>query len=61
MSTIVKQEGMKDKEHHVTMLHYTDWPANGVAADNKSLLSLFKEVLEIQRNTGNKVITVMCR
>ena len=52
---------MKDKEHHVTMLHYTDWPATGVATDNKSLLSLFKEVLEIQRNTGNKVITVMCR
>ena len=56
-----QQEGTKEKEHHVTMLHYTNWPATGIAADTKSLLSLIKEVLEIQRGTGNKAITVMCR
>ncbi|XP_065904304.1 receptor-type tyrosine-protein phosphatase delta-like isoform X2 [Dysidea avara] len=58
--TIFGKEGTKEKEHHVTMLHYTNWPATGIAADTKSLLSLIKEVLEIQRGTGNKAITVMC-
>ena len=43
------------------MLRYTDWPADGVAKDTKVLLALLKEVLEIQRTTGNQAITVMCR
>ena len=43
------------------MLHYTDWPVNGVAKDTKALLALMKEVLELQRTTGNQAITVMCR
>ena len=43
------------------MLHYTDWPVDGVAKDAKVILSLIKEILEIQRTTRNKAITVMCR
>ena len=43
------------------MLHYTDWPADGIAKDEHVILNLIKEVLEIQRTTGNKAIIVMCR
>ena len=45
----------------VTMLHYTDWPADGVANDTNALLSLIKEVREIQHNRANRPVTVMCR
>ena len=45
----------------VTMFHYTDWPANGVAKDTNSLLSMIKQVVEIQRSRPNRPVTVMCR
>ena len=43
------------------MLHYTDWAPLKAPGNTKALLGVTKELLEVQRHTGNKGITVMCR
>ena len=45
----------------VTLLHYTDWEPFKAPVNTKALLAVTKELLEVQRHTGNKAITVMCR
>jgi len=43
------------------MLHYTDWPNDEKPTNKAALLALIKDALELQRNTGNRAMTVMCR
>ena len=45
----------------VTLLHYTEWAPLKAPVNTKALLAVTKELLEVQRHTGNKAITVMCR
>ena len=43
------------------MLHYASWPDEEKPNDNPGLLAITKDALELQRNTGNRAMTVMCR
>ena len=43
------------------MLHYTEWPDDDKPTNKAALLALIKDALELQRNTGNRAMTVMCR
>ena len=45
----------------VTLLHYMEWEPLKASVNTKALLAVTKELLEVQRHTGNKAITVMCR
>ncbi|XP_065904666.1 receptor-type tyrosine-protein phosphatase alpha-like isoform X2 [Dysidea avara] len=53
-------EAVKAVPLQVTLLHYTAWPSEKAPSNTKAILGVTKELLEIQRHTGNKAITVMC-
>ena len=45
----------------VTLFHYPQWPEKGRPSDVTLLLQVIESLNVVQRNTGNKPITVMCK
>ena len=45
----------------VTQFHYTDWTEHSCPNNPTGILTMLEDLNKVQRNTGNKTITVMCK
>ena len=47
--------------HLVTQFHHTSWPEHGHPSNTGSIIKLIDMLTKAQMNSGNKVITVVCK
>ena len=45
----------------MTQFHYTSWPEHGHPSNTGSIIELIDMLTKAQMNSGNKVITVVCK